>query len=231
MRWVNALLIESPPKEHGVIASYQARVVLAKLLFHDKSTFSGNLNYTASDVGLKPLFFRKGVEGLIALDWLTEEFNNSDSLGPPSKSFRISRYFQGITTPKSNVGSWQLQIVEALLFPEGRGLKTGGGALSSLTKIDLVLAVLILSSNQSGFICNLSRPEIADRSGVAENGLKRYLNELQDKKRLLQFPGVTGKAIFGTGLQVKSVYQVNLRLYWPNQVSTFLHAPQKMTTS
>lgn len=211
MPWVNALLIESPPKDHGIIASYQARIVLAKLLFHERSAFSGNLNYTASDVGLKPLFFRKGVEGLIALDWLTEESNNSASLGPPSKSFRISPHFQSITTPKSNVGSWQLQIVETLLFPEGRGLKTGGGALSSLTKIDLVLAVLILSSNQSGFVCNLSMPEVADRSGVAENGLKRYLNELQAKKKLLQFPGVTGNKIYGSGPRAKSVYQLNLR--------------------
>lgn len=203
MHWSYALLIESPTQDCGVKASYQARLVLASLFYHEKVSFSGNLNQVALEVGLTPTFFRVGVKDLIDLDWLTGEPNNSMKLGPPSQSFRISKNLQSITTPKPNVENWQLQIVETLLFPKGERLKN--------RRVDVVLAVLILSSNEAGFVCNLSKTEIADRSGVATSGLKRYLSELQVKKKLIQFPGATGNKIYGSGLRVKTVYQIDLR--------------------
>jgi len=202
MHWSYALLIESPTQDCGVKASYQARLVLASLFYHEKFSFSGNLNQVALEVGLTSSFFRIGVKDLIDLDWLTGEPNDSINLGPPSKSFRISKNLQSITTPKPNVESWQLQIVETLLFPKGGRLKN--------RRVDVVLAVLILSSNEAGFVCNLSQAEIADRCGIAKGGVKRFLSQLQDVGSIVQFPGGGGKKIAGSGWLVSTVYQIRL---------------------
>jgi hypothetical protein len=82
-------------------------------------------------------------------------------------------------------------------------------------RADIVLAVLILSANQSGFVCNLSRKEVADRSGVAVSGLNRYCKKLVKMAKLLQFPGGAGRKINGAGWLVTSVYQINFSMLAP----------------
>lgn len=211
MDWTAALLTESPDPAHGIKASFQARFVLASLLYRNRESFDGNLSDIAEKIGLKESFFRRGVEELIQLAWLDVDLKIQDGLGRPVRRYKISARAQGSVGKVVSLASWQVPAAEALLFPRGKQVVEHYLPL----RADIVLAVLILSANQSGFVCDLSQSAIADRSGVAVSGLNRYCKQLVEMSKLFQFPGGAGRKINGVGWLVTSVYQINFLMLIP----------------
>lgn len=209
MDWIAALLTESPDQSYGLKASFQARFVVASLLYRNREAFAGNLNGIAKEVGLKASFFRRGVEELIQLGWLEIEHDIQSRFGPSGRIYRISEKFQKAGCRTVGLADWQIQTAEVLLFTGGKQVVGETTEPSLPSRVDTVLAVLILSASQSGFVCDLSKSEVADRSGVALSGLSRYCKQLEKMGRLVQFPGGAGKKINGTGWLVKTVYQIN----------------------
>ena len=148
-------------------------------------------------MGLAKTYFRKGVDDLVELEWLKKL---PSVCGGQGSRYLVADVFLG-EGPKK-VAPWQESVAAKALW--------GAEDTKAPGHESILLAVLALSSNEYGFVSNLSHSAIADRSGMKTSTLIVMLKRLRDKKLIEVFKGGSGKKIQGAGWKLTSVYQINL---------------------
>jgi hypothetical protein len=220
--WFDLFLIPSIDRHSCRLLSFRARYSMAKMLFNNQTDFAGNLDDVAVGLGLKPSFFRRAVSELVKLNWLQVQSVKANGRGRPSKAYVCSARLVESGGVHSRPFKWQIQLAEILLFGEQEifeeNIEEEDSNNSSNNKpVSLiperwrvVLAALVLSSNQSGFVCGLPKAELASRTGIVIDSLSAYFKHLRDAKCIFHYPGGVSEKVVGAGRRVKSAYQINI---------------------